>query len=329
MTTSVARAKPLQRSFAEKLALDRFSGVLVLAVLVVIFGTALPDTFLTATTLKAVSQNQAVTFMAALALILPLAAGIFDLSVAATLGVAVVLSLKLIEGGTPVVLAILATFGVGLVIGVVNGVVIVGLQVSSFIATLGMSSVLAAIAYWITDGNQLVGTNDNAHSFTKLGQGTLVGLAYPVWYAVVVAIIIWYVTEATTVGRYLYGIGGNSEAARLAGVRVNLISFGSLVASGLIASFAGVVLSAQLGTGGPDIGTPYLLPAFSTVLLGATQVRNNGRVNVLGTLVACVLLATGIYGLQLAGAPSWISSLFNGCALILAVALSVRLTRRR
>jgi ribose transport system permease protein len=328
MTTSTAEAPPRPYRATRLLALDRLSGVYVWAALFAAFAVALPDTFLTTTTFRALSANQAVTALAALALILPMAAGLFDLSVAAVLGVCVVLPLQLQAQGSGVLLSVVATLAVGALVGALNGVLVVGLRISSFIATLGMSSVLAALAYWITDGGQLV-AGEESRGFVALGQGTLLGIAYPVWYAAAVAVILLYVTEATTVGRYLHAIGGNREAARLAGIRVDAVSFGALVASGLLAALAGVVLAAQLGSGSADIGAPYLLPAFSTVLLGATQVRTHGRVNVLGTLVAVVLLATGIYGLQLAGAPAFISSLFNGCALILAVALAVRAGRAR
>ena len=102
----------------------------------------------------------------------------------------------------------------------------------------------------------------------------------------------------------------------------------SLVASGTISGFAGVLLLSQLGNASYDVGQPYLLPAFSAALLGATQIKANGRVNVFGTLVAIVLLATGIYGLQLVGAPGFVSDLFNGAALILSVTLAVQASRR-
>ena len=98
--------------------------------------------------------------------------------------------------------------------------------------------------------------------------------------------------------------------------------------SGFVTAFAGITLLATIGTATPDAGTGYLLPAFSAVFLGATQIRP-GRVNVVGTLVAIFLLATGVSGLQLAGAPSYVTSLFNGLALIIAVSLAVRTAKRR
>jgi ribose transport system permease protein len=315
-----------RRSLVHVLAVDRLSGVYAWLVLVLIFSLWIPDTFLTTVTVRTVSANQAVTAITAMALILPLSAGLFDLSVAANLGVTAVLTIWLQGHGVSMAPAILISLAAGAAVGAVNGLIVVGVGVNSFIATLGMSSILAAVTIWITGNNQLV-ANPSSHLVT-LAQGSALGVPNDVWFALAVAAVLFYITELTTVGRYLYAIGGNIEAARLVGVRVDRAQFGSLVSSGLLAGAAGIVLGARLGAADPSIGPPYLLPAFSAVLLGATQIKTNGRVNVGGTLISIVLLATGIYGLQLAGAASWVSSLFNGVALILAVSLSVRARRK-
>jgi ribose transport system permease protein len=309
------------------LALNRLSGIYSLGVLVLIFGLWTPQTFLTLTTVRVIAADQAVTAIAAIALVLPLAAGLYDLSIAANLGAAAALMLYLQLHGFSSLTAMLITLLGGVVVGIVNGLIVVLLEVNSFIATLGMSSILAAVAYWITGGNQLVGKPSSGW-LGSIGYGSSLGVPNSAWAALGVALIFWYVTEWTTVGRYAYAIGARREAARLVGVRVNRIMWASLVCSGLVASAAGVLLTAELGSTSPDLGPPYLLPAFSAALLGATQIKANGRVNVFGTLVAIVLLATGIYGLQLVGAPGFVSDLFNGAALILSVTLAVQASRR-
>ena len=320
-------AVPAPRArFVKHLALNRLSGVYAWGALVLLFALWVPDTFLTTSTVRTIGANQAVTAIVALALVLPLATGLYDLSVASTLGTSSVLVLHLQANGMSVGLSIAVALAAGVAVGVVNGLLVVGIGISSFIATLGMSSVLAAAAFAITGGLQE--TAAVGSSFVEFGQGELLGVPHPVFVAVAVAVVLYYVTEWTTIGRYVYGTGGNIEAARLVGIRVDRVQTGALVASGFLAALAGVVLSARVGSSSPDIGPPYLLPAFSAVLLGATQVKTNGRVNVFGTLVAVVLLATGIYGLQLAGAPTYVSDLFNGVALILAVSIAVRINRR-
>lgn len=316
----VTRRRPVR-----SLGLDRFSGLYVWAALIVIFGVWMPELFLTSSNARIIAGDEAITAILALGLVIPLAAGVFDLSIAATMGFsAVLVTWYQSHGHNPfigVVLAILA----GALVGAINGFVVVKLHVDSFIATLGMSSVLAAGAYWVTNGQQIV--TGISPEFVKFGTAQWFAIPVPVYYMVVLGVLLWLFLEYRPGGRYLYAVGGNPQAARLAGVRVDRIVYGSMVASATIAGFAGVVLAAKLGTGNPTSGPAYLLPAFSAVFLGATQIKA-GRVNVLGTLIAIYLLATGIKGLQLAGAPVFLNDLFNGLALILAVALAARSKRK-
>jgi ribose transport system permease protein len=214
----------------------------------------------------------------------------------------------------------------GALIGAANGFSVVVLRVNSFIATLAMSSILAAIVTWISGGDQIV-TGISAH-FMAVGQNELFGLALPVFYMLALALVLYFVLEHTPFGRYLFAVGDNVEATRLAGIRTGRITFASLVVSGLLASLAGVVLCMRLGSASLDAGNPYLLPAFAAAFLGSTQLRP-GRVNVWGTLLAVYLLATGVKGLQLAGAASWVEPLFNGTALLVAVAVAMLSAKNR
>jgi len=315
-----------RRNIAATIGLDRFSGIYVWAALILIFSLWVPSLFDTATNGRIIAGSQAITAIVAMGLIVPVACGAFDLSIAGTLGMAVCIVIWFQANGHGYALGIVAALGFGLLVGLANSFIVVKLNVNSFIATLGMSSILSAGTYWVTNGSTI--SNGISPHFTAIGQNLLWGLPLPVFYMVALGIVLWWLLEYTPVGRYLYSIGGNPQAARLAGVRVARITTSAFVLSGVVAAFAGVILAAELGSASPDIGVPYLLPAFSAVFLGATQVFP-GRVNVPGTLIAIFLLATGVKGLQLAGAPSYISSLFNGAALIIAVALAARATRRR
>jgi ribose transport system permease protein len=317
--------EPARRRRRFTLGLDRFSGLYVWAVLIILFSIWVPDTFPTADNAKIVAGDQAITAMLALGIIIPLAAGVFDLSFAGVVGVSVAVTAWVQTNHHGVLLSAIAAIAAGAFIGAVNGFVVVFLRVNSFIATLGMSSLLAAATYWITNGKQI--TEGWSSSFLDLGSKPIFGIPLPFYLMLVLAVIIYVVVEYLPIGRYLYASGGNAQAARLAGVRVNRIVFGSLVTSSLVAGLTGVVLAARLGTASPDIGPSYLLPAFSAVFLGSTQIKA-GRVNVIGTLVAVYLLATGVKGLQLAGAPVYVNDLFNGAALIIAVALAARTARR-
>ncbi len=316
---------PAARKRRFRFGFDRFSGLYVLGAIIITFGMWVPNTFLTTQTLKSVAAQQSVVAILALALLLPLAAGVFDLSVGAMLGLAVVLVTKFQSIGLDFMLAIVLTLVVGAVVGIVNSFIIVVLKVDSFIATLGTSSVLGALVYWVS-GNQQITTGIRP-MFVELGQGTLWGIPLPFIYLVVIAAILLYLTEYRPFGRKFYATGGNEVAARLSGVRTSRVILLSLIFSGTIAALAGVIFAAMIGSGSLSAGPPFLLPAFAALFLGSTQIHN-GRVNVLGTLIAVYVLGLGVKGLLLVGAPFWVNDLFNGLALIAAVALAVQRGRR-
>lgn len=301
------------------LSFRNISALYVFVVIFVIFSLWVPDTFLKIDTWKTLFDSQAVTALLAVGLVIALAAGAFDLAIGTELGIgAILVSWLLADQGLPVPLAIVLTILGGALVGLVNGLLIVKARIDSFIATLGVSSVLLAMIAWISSSQQIVGLSAG---FQKIGTTEILGLTLPVYLMLVAALIVWYVLARTPLGRRVYATGGNIDAARLAGVRTSTIIVGSLVCCAALAAVAGILVSSSLGAGDPTIGPSYLLPAFSAAFLGSTQF-SRGRFNVWGTVVAVYVLATGVKGLQLAGAPIWIPDLFNGAALLLAVGLA-------
>jgi ribose transport system permease protein len=145
-------------------------------------------------------------------------------------------------------------------------------------------------------------------------------------YMLVVALILWWVLERTPMGRYMRATGNDREAARLSGVQVDKWAWLSLIMSGGICGFAGVLFVALVGPS-LSFGPSLLLPAFAAVFLGSTQLMP-GRANVWGTVLAIFVLATGVQGLQLVSGAQWVASLFHGVALIVAVGLAVNRRRR-
>jgi ribose transport system permease protein len=304
------------RRAAHALSFSNVSALYVFAVIFVVFALWIPETFLKVDTWKAMIDSQVVTAMAAIGLTIALAAGVFDLAIGAELGFGAILAAWLVsEGGVPVIPAILLTLLAGGLVGVVNGILVVRFKIESFIATLGVSSVLLAMIAWISGSKQMLGL---PKSFQTLGTTRWFGFTVAVFIMLAVSLVAWYVMARTPVGRRVYATGGNIEAAKLAGVRTKWVVVGSLITCGAIAAFGGVLVSSRLGTGDPSIGPPYLLAAFSATFLGSTQFRG-GRFNIWGTVLAVYVLATGVKGLQLAGAPIWIPNLFNGLALLIAV----------
>ena len=311
---------PASRRLASALAFDKIGAVYVWIAIIIVFTIWAPDTFPTLDTAKQILNTNAVTGLAALAILIPLSARVFDLSFAYVMTLSGVVVAKLVTHGTPLGLAILIGLLVGVGIGLVNASIVVVAKIDSFIGTLATGSLILALITMVTNDTP-VSSGALAGKFAKIGQTDINGVTLPVIYMMVVAAAIWYLLEHTATGRRLYATGFNPDAARLAGVPVNRLRFVSLVTSGTLAGATGIVLASILGSGSPTAGTPYLLPAFAAAFLGATQLKN-GRFNAWGTVIAVLLLGTGTTGLALAAAPQWSQSMFVGVVLIGALAVT-------
>ncbi|WGL54152.1 ABC transporter permease [Nocardioides sp. BP30] len=310
------------------LGVDRFSGLYLMLLLIVVYSLLKPDTFFTVNNFRIILASQAITGILTLGLMISLICGIFDLSVAANMSFSILFVGWLQSAhGVNWVLAVILTVLVGALIGVINAVVVTKMHVDAVIGTLGVSSVLAAATYWLTNGQSV--TTGIDQQFTDLGNAKWLTVPAPAYMFAIVAVVLWYLLNHTPTGRYLYAVGSNATASRLAGLKVLRLQWFGLIVSAVLASFAGVVFTAQLGTSSFDAGAPFLLPAFSAAFLGATQIRP-GRFNVVGTVISIYLLAVGIKGLELLypGRP-WLNDLFEGLVLIVAVGLAARSARRR
>jgi ribose transport system permease protein len=296
------------------------SGIYIWALFIITFGIWKPHLFLTSATAHSIASSQAIAAMLALALLIPLTAGVYDLSVGAMINVSTVLVVELqTKWHHGMWLSILLTVLVCAAIGAVSGFIVVKLKVNSFVATLGMATIVTAVQEIIS--NQTQPYPPVSSTWSNLTQHDVFGFQIVVVYMVVLALIIWWLLDHTPVGRYLYAIGGSPEAARLTGVRVGYWSWLSLIGSATVAGIAGVFYASLSG---PSLtfGQGLLLPAFAAVFLGSTQFTP-GRANVWGTLLAVYVLATGVQGLQFVTGVLWLNDMFNGAALIAAVSFAV------
>jgi ribose transport system permease protein len=307
-----------RKRFRIRFGLDRFSGLYLWAVFIIMF-TIWTPLFFTTSTLHSIASGQAVAGILTIGLLIPLVAGVFDLSVGATANVSAIAAIQLQSvHHVSIPLAIVLAVGLGAVIGAVNGFLVVVFKINSFIATLAMGSVLAALLTIFTNNEQP--SPPASPTWTKLTEFQVGGFQIIFVYFLVIAIIAWWALEHTPAGRYLHVIGSNNEAARLSGVRVGKWVWISLISSGTISGIAGVAFASLLGpslTFGPSL----LLPAFAAAFLGSTQLQP-GRFNVWGSVIAIYVLATGIQGFQFVTGVQWLSDMFNGVALIAAVAFA-------
>ena len=300
------------------------------ALLFLVFSLTLPRTFPTLDTVDSILFTQSIPAVLALAAMVPIVTGAFDLSIGYGLGLAHVMVMQLlVHAGWPWPLACLAVIVGGVVVGVLNGVIVEFGRIDSFIATLGTGSMLYAVTGWITGGGRVVpGPHGLPAAFSDLYDSTFLGLPVPAWYVLALAVALWLVLERLPLGRYLYVIGSNPRAAELVGIPIRRYTVYAFAASGLIVGCAGVLLAAQQQIGNPSVGLDYLLPAFAGALLGSTAIKP-GRPNAMGTLVAVAVLAVGLTGITQMGADFWTVPLFYGGTLLLAVGLAGYSARRR
>jgi ribose transport system permease protein len=299
---------------------ERFALMGVWAVLIAGFSFAVPGAFLSWPNFAAMFASYAPSALLALALIIPISAGDFDLSAGATLTLsACMIGVLNALHGLPIAVALAAALAAGAVVGAVNAFFIVVCRIPSLVITLGTSSVLIGVVQWMTNSSTISGISPTLVS-AMVGV-RLLGVPLAFYYVLLIAALGYYVFEYTPLGRRLLFVGQGREVARLNGVGVDRVRAGSLIASGVMSALAGVAYAGVLGSSDPSSGQNLLLPAFAAAYLGATTIIP-GRFNPLGTVAAVYFLATGITGLTMLGVPLWVTNVFNGAALILAVTIS-------
>lgn len=324
-TTRVTLARPKGRGgqFFAKYAL-----VLLGVALFAVFSATLSQTFPTTNTVDSILSDQSIVALLALAELLVISVGHYDLSVGYGVGVLQLLTVGLLfrdHIAWPAIILIILCFGA--IIGLVNGLLVTVAKIDSFIATLGVGYFLFGISEWYSGGEQVIGTGF-PHAFATLYFGSVLGIPAPAIYIFVLSVIMWIVLQYLPTGRYMYAIGSNQRAAELSGIRVRRYTLGAFVAAGVIVGIAGVLLGANLQVGQSDIGPTFLLPAFVGALLGATVIKP-GRVNVWGTIVAVLVLGIGIAGIEQLGGKFYTTPLFDGGTLIISVGAAGFAARRQ
>jgi ribose transport system permease protein len=295
---------------------------------VIVFSLLRPSSFFTLANAQSIIGSQAILLIVALGLTIPMAVNEFDLSIAAVVGFAeVMLAVFAGEHHWPLALAVVATLALCGVVGLVNAIVVVRAGVGAFIATLAMSTILLGVSIAITHDEPLLGIPS---SLVSLSSSKFLGVELVFWYGLVITIVLWYLLSRTPVGRWLYFTGASHDVARLNGLPVGRLRAGAFVACSLLAGLAGILYSGVFATADPTTTQDqFLLPAFAAAFLGATAVTP-GRFNAWGTFWSVYLVITGITGLSLlTNTVGWISYVFNGGILLIAVSVQRLVARRR
>jgi ribose transport system permease protein len=293
--------------------------------LLVVFLTITQEQFATSQNFINILNTNAVLLVVSVGLTFVLLVGGFDLSLGGMLALAGVGLALLIEAGVPPLPAVLAVVAAGTLVGLVlNGWLIAGVGLSFLVVTLATSSLFASAALVITGGQS---QSVFEQGLLSLGTGTWAGVPYSVWIALAVLVVAVVVLRWTGYGRMVYAVGGNPEAARLAGIDVTLVRASAYGIAGGLAALAGVLTTAQLTAASPTAGAGVALTAGAAVLLGGTTFTG-GRGTMLGTLLGVLFLGVLSNGITLTGVSAFWQGIVSGIVLILALLLDRVRTRR-
>jgi ribose transport system permease protein len=319
---SDARIAAPARSVTQSITLffGKYGALIVLALLLIGFTIVSPQYFLTVRNLVQILNQAALAAIVSCGLTMVLAANQFDLSVGNTASLSGIVVAVLLIQGVSIPVAVLVALLVGVVIGAVNAFLVTRLGVNALVATLGVGSAAVGVNYYISGGSsQPVGTA--APEYSAISVGNWLGVPRDVFYMVVIVVALWIVLNRTDLGRNIQAVGGNAEAARLAGVGVKGVTASAFIMCSVCAALTGVLLVSVVGSGQPTGGDGFTLSAFAAAFLG-TAVLREGQFHIVGTIVGVVTVSVGFNGLALAGVPSYVQFLFQGVLLIAAVSFS-------
>ncbi|MER7847863.1 ABC transporter permease [Kitasatospora sp. NPDC096077] len=328
--TAAPAPAPPRLDARPRLDLRRYRDLSLLPVLLVlgVIGFIASPAFLTADNLIGVAQQSTELSLLVLAEALVLIAGRMDLSLESTIGVAPVVAvwlvlpthgtrfngLGLLPGWTAIPLCLL----VGALIGAVNGFLILKLRLNGFIVTLGALTTLRGLQVALSQGQSIV---DLPPSFTYLGRAAWLGVPAAVWICALLFAVGGCALAWLRHGRALYAIGGNSEAARTAGIRVDRITWVVLAVGGLLAAFAGILYTGHYGSISASQGSGWIFQVFAATVIGGVSL-NGGRGTLFGALTGVLTLQLVVNVMTLAGVPPLWNQFLNGLIIIVALIIS-------
>jgi ribose transport system permease protein len=304
--------------------LARFGLVLALIALVVIL-SALSDRFLTQSNIINVLRQISINAIIAAGMTVVIIGRGIDLSVGSLLALTGVVGASLAVGGLPAGVAIAAAVGLGLAMGVFNGAFVAYAGIAPFIVTLAGLTIFRGMALAFTDGRPVSGLPP---AFMTIGYGSFLGLPVPVWIMLGFLVLTHVILRYTALGRAIYAIGGNEEAARLSGIPVRRVVLFTFAYSGLAAAIASMVLTGRLNSAQPSAGVMFELDAIAAVVVGGTSLFG-GKGGVFGTLVGALIIGVINNGMNLLNVPSFYQQIVKGGVILTALLIERLVSARR
>ncbi len=295
--------------------------VVLLAILTSEFGPGgFSSTFLNWSNLSQVIRALSFTAIMGVGQAAVIITGGIDLAVGSVLGLSGVVVAVLLTSGVALPLTVVAGLAVGLAAGLLNGVVITRAKLPPFIVTLGMMSIARGLAFAITGGETI---RNLPPEYLAAGQGELFGVPVPILILALLAAAAGYLLRTTTWGRYVYAIGGNEEAALLAGVDVRRVKVAVYGVCGLAAGIAGVLFTSRFGVGQSTAGLGYELDVIAAAVIGGASLTG-GKGTILGVVIGSLLMGILRNGLVLLNVSAYWQQVAIGLVIILAVILDRR-----
>lgn len=306
-------------------ALKTYGTLIGFVLVVVFFWIEIPDTFMTAKNWLNISQQVSMLAVVAFTMTIVMVMGDFDLSVGSMASLAGIVAALAFHDGYGVGAGVTLALVIGLAGGLLNGLLVAYVGILPFVATLGTLTVYSGLAFLISGGKTIFG-RDIPTAFSGFARSGIplsdtVSLPSLTIVAALVLLVVWFVLEQTTFGRRLYAIGGNKEAARLAGIRVRRLRFLAFGLSGLGAATAGLMYASRVASANPTQGSGLMLDAIAAVFLGMTM-SDEGEPHVLATLVGVLILGVLGNGLTQMSIDSYVREVLIGSIIVLAVAVS-------
>jgi ribose transport system permease protein len=316
---------PVTRADSGVLFLKKWGTIIGFLILFAFFSLMRPDVFPHWRNLRNIIEQIATLSIVSAGVTIVMITGDFDLSVGSLASLTGVVIALLMQNGIGVFLSVLVGLGLGIVGGAINGILVAYGGLTAFVATLASMTAYGGIALLVTGGATIFSL---PKSFRWLGQGTLGPIPIPVFFMLLVVLLVWVLLEQTTYGRRIYAIGGNPEAAYMSGINTKVLRLGTFCLSGLTAAFGGIVLTSRLFSAHPQAGNPFMLNAAAAVFLGMTVFRE-GEAHIGGTILGVLIMGVMGNGLNILGVNTYVQSILTGVIIVLAVLLSSLSKKRR
>lgn len=299
--------------------------ILLALIVLCIFITIMNPKFITPFNLQVVARQIAIYGLLAIGETLIIIGGGIDLSVGSLVAFTGVLVALFMKNGIEMILAILLVLLISCLIGLWHGLFVTKLNVPPFIITLGTLTAARGLASVITKGWPIIGLPEK---FFFIGQGYLWGIPFPTVILIVFAVIAFFITKYTVLGRNLYAVGGNIEAARLSGIDVDKIRMFTYVFSSFLAGITGIIIASRLSQGQAGVGGGYELSAIAAAVIGGTSL-SGGEGTILGTIIGASIMSVIYNGLILLEISSYWHDVVMGLVIVTAVTVDIWRKRKR